>query len=59
MRAGHVRIMPEISAEATIGILTVFKPEDNFLYFRLGELMIESSETGQRPIATCDFKMFS
>lgn len=59
MRAGNVRIMPDISTEATIGILALFKPDDNFLYFLFGKLMIESSQTGQRPIATCDFQMFS
>ncbi len=59
MRTGHMRIMPDISTEATIGILALFEPGDNFLYFWFGELMIESSQTGQRPIATCNFKMFS
>ena len=59
MRAGHVWIMPDISTKATIVILAPFEPSNDFLYFFFGQLMIKGSQTGQRPIAACDFKMFS
>ena len=59
MCTGHMRIMSNITTKTAISILTPFEPSDDFLYFLFGQFMIKCGKTGQRPIPTSDFKMFS
>lgn len=59
MRAGHMRVMPNITPETTVLILTIFEPLYEVIYFLLWKLLFESCQAGERPIASSYFEMLS
>ena len=40
MRTRHMRIVPHIATKASIGVLTLFEPYYDLLYFLFGQLMV-------------------
>lgn len=57
--AGEMGVMADIASEASILVLARLQPRDQLFCFLRGELMFESCESSERPVAACYFEMFS
>lgn len=47
MSACEMRIVADVAAEATIGVLAGLEPGDDFILLLLGKRVFEGSESGQ------------